>query len=458
MPATDPPPPARPAHPAGSSRARPQYSWLPAAEIGIRPVLAVGVGVIVLFFGIFGGWAALAPLGSAAIAPGEVIVEARRKTVQHLEGGIVGEIRVREGDRVAAGQMLIRLDETQPRATLDLLKGRSRAAAALEARLNAERDEQKAIEFPPFLLDEGGDPKVRKILDGQTRIFDARRNSILGQIAILKQRIAQYAEEIKGLKGEVAAETTQVELIAQELEGVETLYSKKLVRKPRLLELRRRQAEIEGRLAQNRARIARVRQNIAETHLRISELRTERINEVVEELRKVQSERFDLQERIRAAEDVLRRTAILAPLAGTVVGLQVHTTGGVIAPGQPLMDIVPSGDRLIVEARVAPEDIDVVHAGLAAKVRLTALNRRNSLPLEGRVLSISADRLVDERTGETYFLARVELLEDPADALGGAFLYPGMAAEVMILTGERTALDYLFTPLSRSLERAFREE
>jgi HlyD family type I secretion membrane fusion protein len=447
MAATDPP-----------NTVRPEHSWLPAAEIGIRPVLAIGVGVIVLFFGILGGWAALAPLGSAAIAPGEVVVEAQRKTVQHLEGGIVGEIRVREGDRVKAGQVLVRLDETQPRATLDLLKGRSRAAAALEARLNAERDDQKAIGFPPSLLDMADDPKVRKVIDGQVRIFDARRNSLDGQIAILKQQIAQYAEEIKGLKGEVTAETTQVDLLTQELDGVEALYSKKLVRKPRLLELRRRQAEIEGRLAQNRARIARVRQHIAETRLRISELRTERINEVVEELRKVQEERFDLQERVRAAEDVLRRTEILSPLAGTVVGLQIHTTGGVIAPGQPLMDIVPSGDRLIVEARVATEDIDVVHAGLEAKVRLTALNQRSSLPLEGRVLSISADRLADERTGETYFLARVELLENPADTIKGAFLYPGMAAEVMILTGERTALDYLFAPLSRSFERAFREE
>ena len=427
--------------------------------IGLRPIIIVVVVVVVtLFFGGLGGWAALAPLESAAIATGVVSVASSRKTVQHLEGGIVSEILVREGDEVEASQLLIRLEDTQPRASLELLRGRQLAALALEARLAAERDGRKLVEFPDALLTAAQDTKVAGMITAQERIFEARRNSLSGQVAILKQRMAQFSEEIKGLSSEIAAQDTQLELIAEESGAVAQLVAKGLAQKPRLLGLKRQSAEIEGARSRNRARIARVKQSIGEAHLRISELSTALINEVVQELRDVQTDLSDLTERIRAAEDVMRRTDILAPLAGTIVGLQVHTRGGVIAPGSPLMDIVPKDDRLIIEAQVDPNDIDVVHSGLPAQVRLTAFNQRHLAPIDGQVVSVSADRFTDERTGVGYFLARIELDAAELEALEDVALYPGMQAEVMIVTGARTAFDYLTKPLATSLRRAFREE
>ena len=270
--------------------------------------------------------------------------------------------------------------------------------------------------------------------------------------------MAQFSEEIKGLSSEIASQDTQLELIAEESGAVAQLVAKGLAQKPRLLGLKRQSAEIEGARSRNRARIARVKQSIGEAHLRISELSTALINEVVQELRDVQTDLSDLTERIRAAEDVMRRTDILAPLAGTIVGLQVHTRGGVIAPGSPLMDIVPKDDRLIIEAQVDPNDIDVVHSGLPAQVRLTAFNQRHLAPIDGHVVSVSADRFTDERTGAGYFLARIELDAAGLEALEDVALYPGMQAEVMIVTGARTAFDYLTKPLATSLRRAFREE
>ena len=410
-----------------------------------------------MFFLAFGGWAALAPLKSAAIAPGVVAVESNRKTIKHLEGGIVGEIGVRDGDVVTAGQVLIRLDDTQARVTLERLKGRTVAARALEARLIAERDGSGRIVFPVSLTENGGDRENAETLAGQLKIFTTRKEAVAAQESILKQQSAQLNEEITGLKGLIAAENTQIKLIRSEIADVQSLVAKGLAKRPRLLALQRQQAEIEGARSRNIASVARAKQQIAETRLRVSELKTQKLNQVVEELRATQTELFDLEERIRSAEDVLVRTRIKAPLDGTIVGLQIHTPGGVVGPGEPLMDLVPSGAGLIIESQVDPNDIDVVHAGLPAQVRLTAFNQRNLIPINGKVLTVSADRLTDERSGVPYFLARVVLVEDLSKDLAVA-LYPGMQAEVMIVTGERTVLDYIFRPLARSLGRAFRED
>jgi HlyD family type I secretion membrane fusion protein len=386
-----------------------------------------------------------------------VSVDGYRKTVQHLEGGIVGEILVREGDRVAAGQVLIRLDDTTPRASLELLHGRWMVASALEARLEAERGHLGEIRFPDSLLPRRDDPKGHQILEGQVNIFKARREALASQAAILKQRVAQYAEEIIGIEGQIKAEAVQLDLLREELADVRTLYEKGLTRKPRLLQLQRRSAEIEGNRNLHRAQIARARQSIAESRMRAADLETARLNQVVEELRKVQAEIYALNERVRAAEDVLARTDIRAPRAGTVVDLQVHTAGGVIAPGAALLDIVPSGDRLVVEAKVDPKDIDVVRQGLDAQVRFTAFNQRHRAPAQGTLTSISADLLTDEASGEKYYLARIELAETQPASVDLTALYPGMQAEVMIVTGARSALDYLLEPLTRSVDRAFRE-
>tara|TARA_Y100001936_G_scaffold254141_1_gene325584 strand:+ start:20539 stop:21888 length:1350 start_codon:yes stop_codon:yes gene_type:complete len=422
-----------------------------------RPIFA-GMVVVAVFFLGFGLWASLAPLDSAAIASGAVRVDTNRKTIKHLEGGIVGRIAVRDGDVVKPGQALIFLDETRPRATLELLHGKRFATAALQARLIAERDGRNEINLPPLLRKNKDKPKVLEAVTGQLNIFNARKQAINTRVQIQRQKIKQLTEEIVGLRGQIRSENTQLKLIKAEAKDIKTLVDKGLARRSRLLALQRQQAEIEGSRSRNQASISRAQQSIGEAKIRISDIKTEQLNDVVIQLREAQSEMFDLAERIPAAEDVLTRTEIKAPLAGTIVDLQVHTPGGVIGPGESLMDIVPSGDRLVVEARVDPNDIDVVHAGLPARVTLTALSTRNALPVDGTVLSVSADRLIDERTGQAYFLARIRLTGDYEKKLAGAELYPGMAAEVMIKTGARTLIDYIFKPLSSSLNRAFRQE
>ncbi len=424
----------------------------------IRIPVYAGLAIVVGFFGVFGSWATLAPLDSAAVAPGVVRVEGSRKTVQHLEGGIISEILVKAGDRVKAGQALIRLDDTPSKANLKLLQGRLYAALALEARLVAERDGKTEITFPETLIEKRNDPKIDEIITGQINIFNARLESLSGKENILKLRSAQLDEEITGLKGQIKAEDKQLSLIADEIADVSGLVKKGLAPKPRLLSLQRRQAEIEGSRSNNHAQIARARQSIAETRLQISELRTTAINEAVEQVRDVQNDLGDLSEKVRAAKDVLSRIEIRAPQDGAVVNLQVHTPGGVIAPGEPLLDIVPLDVRLIVEARVDPKDIDVVRPGLASLIRLTAFSQRRTKPLEGRVLTVSADVLRDERTGLSYYLARIEIIGNQDAALGGSVIQPGMQADVMIVTGERTLFEYIIGPVESSFNRAFRED
>lgn len=426
---------------------------------GLRLPISIGCIIIALFFGALGGWAALAPLDSAAIAPGEVAIDTKRKTIQHLEGGIISEILVRDGDIVTAGQALIRLEKIQYRAELDLLEGRHIAATAIEARLIAERDSRKEVPFPEWLLDRLEEPEVIDTVVGQMNIFTSRQESLNHQTQILYQRIAQFEEEMIGLEGQIAAENLQLKLIAEESKDVRRLVESGLARRPRLLSLEREAAALEGRRSQNLAGIARAKQSISETRLRISELKTAMVNEVVQQLSQTQAELFDLADRIRASEDKLTRMEVQAPIEGTIVNLQVHTLGGVIAPGAPLLDIVPSGDSLVIEVRIDPGDIDVVRTGLEAHVRISAFSQRNMTPISGVVTYVSADRLNDERTGVGYYVARIILKEkDIFEALQGAKLQPGMQAEVMIATGTRTALDAIISPISSSFNRAFREE
>ena len=421
-------------------------------------VIIAGSAIIAVFFGVFGVWAGIAPISTAAIAPGEVTVESRRKTVQHLEGGIVKRIAVRDGDVVKKGQVLIHLDPTQPGAVRSLMEGRLLAARTLAARLRAERENLSGIKFPPDLLARSSDAEVREAIEGQRRIFTARRKAIANKINLLKKRDGQVRSEIRGLRAQVRADDKQLKLIEQELTGVRTLVKKGLVAKPRLLALERRAAEIGGNRGRNTAAIARAEQSIGETRLKIEELKTARANEIARELRAVEEQLLDLRERNMAAADVFSRTEIRAPIAGTVVGLKISTPGGVVAPGEALMDIVPADDALIVEAKVMPQDIDIVRPGLSAQVRFTALSQRNSVPVEGDVVSVSADRLADQFMPEGYYLARVILSPEAMDALGGVDLHPGMRAEVMIVTGARTALSYFLKPITDSFNRSFREE
>lgn len=428
------------------------------AKPPVRTVVIVGAVIVAVFFGIFGVWAAVAPLNTAAIAPGEVTVESKRKTVQHFEGGIVSEILVRDGAEVTAGQVLVRLQRTQAQAVLSLVEGRHLSARSLAARLIAERDGAGTLEFPPDMQARADNPAYRAVMDGQRRIFSARRNALSSKIALLRKRDSQVRIEISGLRAQLKADDRQLALIEEELSGIRSLVKRGLVAKPRLLALQRRAAEISGGRGRNIAAISRAQQSMGETGLKIQDLLASRLNEVVRELREVESQLDDLGERRSASSDVLTRTEIRAPIAGTVVGLKIATTGGVIAAGEAIMDIVPTDDRLIVEAKVSPQDIDVVHAGMPAQVRFTALSQRNSVPVDGDVVSVSADRLADQFTPEGYYLARIALLPDVHKSLGGVKLQPGMQAEVMIVTGANTALGYFMKPVANSFNRAFREE
>ena len=422
--------------------------------MGVGPAMVLGMIVIVVFLGGFGVWSAFASLETAAIAQGRVMVDGKRKTVEHLEGGIVADILVEEGEVVAAGQILVVLDDTQARASFSLFEGPFHATAALRARLQAERDGLAEIRWPAWLREEVRDEGV---LVAQERIFQARRQSLDNQTAIYGQQIAQIREEIAGLNEEIEAQDQQIDLLEEELEGLGALIAKGYERKSRYLALKRRKAEIAGERARNRARIARVEQSVGETRLRIAELGNAHLNEVVEVLRESEARMSNLRGRMSAARDVLSRTRVAAPVSGTVVDLRVFTRGGVVDPGEPLMDIVPAGDQLIIEIRVQPTDIDVVYPDLLARVRLTAFSHLTTPPLYGKVLQVSADSLVDERTGVSFYEARVAL--DPEQPeLRGLTLQPGMPAEVMIVTGKRTPLDYLLNPIVTSLGRALREE
>lgn len=426
-------------------------------RLGIGRLALVGVLIILAFFVGVGGWAAFTPLKSAAIAPGQVIVEGRRKTVQHLEGGIVRDIRVKEGDHVAEGDVVIVLDDVRARSDLELLRGRLAAALATRARLSAERDKADAVAFPPELDGLMGDSaELTGLVEGERTVFAERRNFLSSQTSINRQRIRQLREEIGGLEEEIAALDRQLDLITEEESGLAELVGKGLARKPRLLELRRNKAELEGQLARNRSAIARAQQQIGETELTILDIRTRFLNEVVGQLQDVRAEITDLRDRMAAAEDVIARTKVVAPVSGVVVNVQVNTAGGVVTPGQPLLDIVPASEKLTVEARVSPGDVDVVHAGMQADVRLSAFHIAENPILKGRVRTISADALTDERTGVPYYVAQVDL-EDLSPLPAGAKLTPGMPAEVMIVTGEQTPLEYLLEPIRITLRRAMRE-
>ncbi|MGB0748084.1 MAG: HlyD family type I secretion periplasmic adaptor subunit [Magnetospiraceae bacterium] len=420
------------------------------------PLLA-GLLVVGIAFGGIGYWAATAPLSSGAVATGEIVVLSNRKKIQHLEGGIIREIKVAEGDRVTAGQELMILDDVQPRAALDRLQSQMWDQMVQKARLIAERDGADAFTVPAELQAEAEKPALAEIIEGQKNVFDARRNAINSQIAILDQRMVELDQQIVGLEAQVASEERQLELIEEELKGVRELFEKGIERKPRLLALERKMAEIEGLRGQHLSDIARIRQNIGQTKLEKIDLKNRFLNAVVGNLGESQAEIADLEERVLAAKDVLERTTIVAPLDGIVVNLQFHTMGGVVPPRQPVMDIVPTHDELVVMAQVRPQDKDSVNVGLPAEVRLSALSRRKTQTLSGKVIHVSADRLINDITGEPYFEARIRIDKDRLAGLEGIELFPGMPVDVMIVAGERTALQLAAEPILASMWKSFRE-
>jgi len=411
---------------------------------------------VLLFFGL---WAGLAPLDSAAIANGSVVLSASRKTVQHLEGGIIAEILVKDGDEVTQGQPLIHLNATSANSQQDLLLGQFRAAKAAEIRLLAERDDVEQPNFDHPLLHDSENATVKELVESQNKLFKTRKAAVIGQVDVLQERIMQYNEQIKGLDSQITEVKKQNSLIAQEVKSVSGLVAKGLEQKTRLLALQRRESELDGEQAKHFSEIATIKGSISESQLQIINVQNEYLKDVMTQLKDVQQQVSDLQEKMQASGDILKRTVITAPQAGKVTNLKFHTIGGVITPGTPIMDIVPQDDRLIIEAQVRPQDIDIVHEGLPAKVMLTAYKSRFVPRLEGKVIQISADKLTNEKTGEPFFLARIQINDGVlAKLTKHIVLYPGMPAEVFITTREGTFLQYLASPIIDSFRRSFKED
>ncbi len=426
--------------------------------IARRPIVFGLWTMLIVFLGI-GLWAGVVPLASAAIARGKVVLDSNRKTIQHLEGGIIDKILVSEGGKVEKGQTLVRLNETAAKTRYDLYFGQYNTSLATEARLVAERDGLEAPIFPPELLKvEQSNPAIAEILDSQRRLFASRKEALDGQLNILHQKSSQFTEEIHGLEAQVESATRQIALLDEEIEAVATLLKQGNAQKPRLLALQRAQADLKGQQGEDQARIARARQSIAEADLAISNQKTEFNNKVIADLKDTQQQLADLSERIRASGDIMDRIIISSPISGIVTDLRVHTIGGVISPGEKIMDIVPN-DKLVIEALISPQDIDVVKPDLLARVHLTAYSSRRLPPVEGKVIHVSADSFEDQRTGTQYFKARIEIDPKSLAALGtDVELTPGMMADVQIVTGERTLLSYLVSPIRDSFYNAFREQ
>ena len=413
----------------------------------------VGLAIFLLVFVVFGGWAAIAPLDGAAHAPGQVTVKTYKKSVQHLEGGIVGSILVQNGDVVREGDALLEIDSTQPLAQLEITSAQFTALRAREARLIAERDNLRSIRFPNDLT---GSRAVEEMAS-QTSIFEARKASREGSIEVLEQRIGQLQSKLVGLAALKDSKDALAISFAEELDDTRALLDEGFSDKSRLRSVERNLAIYQGEAADLSATISSTEVQVGETRMQILQLNREFQNEVVSELGEAQTSLKDLQERIIALNDIVSRTIVRAPVAGVVNGLQVHTEGGVIGPGTVIAEIVPLTEELILEARVSPMDIDRVFEGQEATIRFSSFGNRTPT-IFGNVLSLSADAFVDQTTGMSFYLARVEVTPEGMADLGDLELLPGMPAEVFIATGSRTLLQYLFKPFSNVLARSFIED
>jgi HlyD family type I secretion membrane fusion protein len=431
---------------------------VPVIATDARPWVLFGIFWVMLIFAGFGGWAATAPLSSAVIAQGGLAVDSKRKQIQHLEGGIVEKLLVRDGDVVAPGATLVKLDETRPRSMLAIIESSLRKELASEARLIAERDGSAEIGFPAELTGEPGHPEIKALVDSQRAIFRARRDSVNGEVAILKQRTDQLADEIKGLSAQFDSKHLQLGFIDEELRGLKQLMEQGQTTKPRVLALERTAAALKGEQGELLSNIARSNKAIGEANLEAIQREKNFQKVVTEELEAVQARLRDLQERAVAARDVLKRIYITAPVGGTVVSTAVHTVGAVIKPGETIMEIVPGQDSLIAELFIQPHDIDNVTLYQEAAIRLLAFKQRTTPLLNGTVTYVSADSLENPMTKQHYYLAKVAVPQAEIEKLGALKLQPGMQVEVMIRTGDRTAFQYLMQPLMDSVNRAWRED
>jgi membrane fusion protein, type I secretion system len=427
----------------------------------IRKLNLIGLAVVVVLVGGVGGWATTSQLSGAVIAPGTVVVESNVKKVQHPTGGVVGEIFVKEGSAVEVGQVVLRLDDTLTKATLGVVRSQLDELTARQARLLAERDDAEAIAFPDELTLRRKDASVETALAGEEKLFLSRRSARTGQRAQLRERAAQMNEEIRGLSAQQAAKESEIELIGKELVGVTDLYQKNLVSISRFTQLQRDQTRLLGERGQLIADSARARGKISEIELQIIQLDQDFRTEVLKDLREAQGKIAELRERVTAAEDQLKRVELRAPQSGVVHQLSVHTVGGVIGNGETIMQIVPRADELVVEAKVAPQDIDQVALGTSVTVRIMAGNQRTAPELTGVITRVSADLTREQQQGSqpgpAYYTVRIALPAEQVTRLKDIRLVPGMPAEAFIQTHDRTPLQFLLKPLEEQIARTFRE-
>jgi HlyD family secretion protein len=440
--------------PWGLGQAGPTTS---ASESIQRHVVAGSILVGVLVIGL-GGWASTAQISGALIAQGSIVVDTNVKKVQHPTGGVVGELFVRDGDHVKAGDVLLRLDETVTRANLAIVNKGLVEFYARKARLAAERDGADTMAVPPEVAGRLDEPDVKEALASERKLFELRHQDRLGQKQQLQERITQLQQQITGLAAQQSAKDKGIALTEQELQGVRDLWQKNLVQLNRLTLLQRDEARLEGERGQIIAQAAEVKGKIAEIQLQIIQVDQDLSSDVAKELREIDSKIGEYVERKITAEDQLKRTDIRAPQDGTVFQSTANTVGGVIAAGDPIMLIVPESDNLTVEVRVDPKDIDQIQLGQIVVLRFTSFNVRTTPEIDGTVSRIAADTSTDQRTGQSYYLVRIAMPVQELKRLGDVKLTPGMPVEAFVQTGDRTMLSYLIKPLHDQLMRAFREK
>jgi epimerase transport system membrane fusion protein len=421
-----------------------------------RAVSRSGWAIIVLFFGVFGLWSVTAPLNGAVMADGYVKVDGNRKSVQHLDGGIIKELRVSEGDHVEEGQILIILDDTQARSDCEILSQQYTMLRLIEQRLKAEIT-NSPLAFPEQLAVQRDDPSVASLWQGQLKQFETRRTALDGQRKIIDEKVKQFRAQIEGARAQSVGLAAQLESIKKEKDSLTPLVERGLVARPRILQLERNAFALEGQIGEIAGTIARTEQAISEQSQQLTQLDLDRSMQVAEEMREIQSKLVDVVPKLATAKAVLSRLQIRAPYSGKVVGLNVFSVDGVIGRGEKIMDIVPDRKELIVEAQINVADISEVHPDMRAELRLIAYQQRTTPTLPGKVVQISADRLTDNHNGRPFYVVQVRAAPEELARMPEIHLSPGMPVVVMIPTVERTAFRYLVGPLAGSFDRAFRE-
>lgn len=421
----------------------------------------IGITVLAVFIGVFGIWGAIAPLSSAIPASGKISVASNNRVIQHLEGGIVKSILVKDGDSVHSGSTLIELDQTKSKSDLQIVMAKYMESIAQEARLKAERDGQSTIHFPEELTQECLDRNCELLRQGQINEFNARTRFLSGEQTILKQKIDQLKEQTIGLKGSIEANERLSSSYAQEIDELQVLFKQQLTDKVHLREVERQKIKTDNDIANARSDISRINAQIAELHAQIVSQKQTVDKEVAEQLNKVQTDLSDLRSRITALKDTLSRTWIVSPVDGTVTNLQIHTIGGVIPAGKPIMEIVPNGERLIIEGKVAATDIGYVHPGMHAEIRFPGFAHIKTLKIvEGEVIHIAADAISDETSHTLFYPVKIAVTQSGQAELSRNHLrlLPGIPADAMIITGSRTFLDYLVHPFKIMLSKSFNEQ